>query len=78
MVSDNANNTSDFFKTRADQDDGTEPPNNDCLQKKLGHYIPKCNHGSILVTTRNKEAAVKFADTVEGELGVAGFLVNFF
>jgi tetratricopeptide (TPR) repeat protein len=62
MVIDNADNTSYFFKTRADQDDGTEPPNNDSLQKKLGHYIPKCNHGSILVTTRNKEAAVKFAD----------------
>jgi hypothetical protein len=26
---------------------------------QLGRYIPECSHGSILVTTRNKKAAVK-------------------
>jgi tetratricopeptide (TPR) repeat protein len=62
MVIDNADNTGDFFKTGADHYDGADPPSNGAIQKKLGHYIPKCNHGSILVTTRNKEAAVKFAN----------------
>ena len=26
---------------------------------QLGQYIPECSHGSILITTRNKQAAVK-------------------
>lgn len=30
--------------------------------KKLGDYIPDCLHGSVLLTTRNKKVAAKFAD----------------
>ncbi|KAF5533396.1 kinesin light chain 1 [Fusarium mexicanum] len=31
------------------------------LNEKLGRYIPECAHGSILITTRNKKAGLRFA-----------------
>jgi hypothetical protein len=54
------------------------------LKDHLAHYVPECPHGSLLVTTRNKQAAVKFTrgsarNTIEvGEMGAAesGQLIN--
>jgi tetratricopeptide (TPR) repeat protein len=51
MVIDNADDTQVFFGRPA------EPTTADTssLEGKVGSYIPDCAHGSILVTTRNKE-----------------------
>jgi hypothetical protein len=62
MVIDNADNFADFFTTGTDQHYGSEVLNDIATQHKLNHYIPKCTHGSILVTTRNKETAVEFTN----------------
>ncbi|KAF6829743.1 kinesin light chain [Colletotrichum musicola] len=48
MILDNADDAELFFPT-ANTDDN------------LGQYIPECAHGSILVTTRNKQAGLKLA-----------------
>jgi tetratricopeptide (TPR) repeat protein len=62
MVIDNADDSADFFKTGTDQQHGSEAQTDKAVRPKLNHYIPKCTHGSILVTTRSKEAAFKFAN----------------
>ncbi|KAF6823032.1 kinesin light chain [Colletotrichum plurivorum] len=48
MILDNADDAELFFPTTNTDD-------------SLGQYIPECAHGSILVTTRNKQAALKLA-----------------
>jgi tetratricopeptide (TPR) repeat protein len=62
MVIDNADDSADFFKTGTDQQHGSEVQTDSAIRPKLNHYIPKCTHGSILVTTRSKETAFKFAN----------------
>ena len=49
MVIDNTDDTQILF------------PSSVGREKGLGQYIPKCAHGSILVTTRNKQAGLKLA-----------------
>ncbi|KAB5581159.1 hypothetical protein GE09DRAFT_1168377 [Coniochaeta sp. 2T2.1] len=58
MVIDNADDTQVFFGRRA------EPATIDTsgLEGKVGSYIPDCAHGSVLVTTRNKETGSRLAN----------------
>ncbi|KAB5511470.1 hypothetical protein GE09DRAFT_1270301, partial [Coniochaeta sp. 2T2.1] len=58
MVIDNADDTQVFFGRRA------EPATADTsgLEVKVGSYIPDCAHGSVLVTTRNKETGSRLAN----------------
>jgi hypothetical protein len=59
MIIDNADDCEMFFDSsefRPNQPDGTNQP---ALKPNLGCYIPECSHGSILITTRNKQAGVK-------------------
>jgi hypothetical protein len=51
MVIDNADDTQLFFQLQQE--------NADLTREKLGRYIPECAHGSILVTTRNKQAGLR-------------------
>jgi tetratricopeptide (TPR) repeat protein len=57
MVIDNADNEAAFFET------GSQPtglPADVTKKKPLKYYIPRCTHGSVLVTTRDKAVAVSF------------------
>jgi tetratricopeptide (TPR) repeat protein len=53
MMIDNADDTQLFFHV---QQETVRPQ---C--ERLGRYIPECAHGSILVTTRNKQAGLRLA-----------------
>ena len=58
LILDNADDYEIFFsppKSKINELDSTTGD----TESKLGGYIPECAHGSILVTTRNKKAAVK-------------------
>ncbi|KAK3937089.1 hypothetical protein QBC46DRAFT_417131 [Diplogelasinospora grovesii] len=57
MIIDNADDTQVFFGRR------TEPATADTfsLEGKVGSYLPDCAHGSVLVTTRNKETGSRLA-----------------
>ena len=59
IVFDNADDTQLFFPR---QQEIAGPPH-----EGLGRYIPECAHGSILVTTRNKQAGSRF---VHGRLPI--------
>ncbi|KAH8661696.1 hypothetical protein BGZ60DRAFT_91061 [Tricladium varicosporioides] len=61
MVIDNADNNSDFFDTEEGKFHPPPPTGDKTTVKKLASYIPRCPHGSILVTSRNKEVAINFA-----------------
>lgn len=53
MVIDNADDMQLFFQTKSE--DGADD-NAAREQHNLGHYIPECLQGSVLITTRNKKA----------------------
>ena len=53
LILDNADDYEMFFSARR------AGPNGSGVDGQLGQYIPECSHGSILITTRNKQAAVK-------------------
>jgi hypothetical protein len=61
MVIDNADNNSEFFETDEELLHLPLLAGSQTTLKKLAAYVPSCTHGSILVTSRNKEAAVNFA-----------------
>lgn len=55
MIIDNVDDIELFFPSqRSDLPDAHQQVD------KLARYIPDCNHGSILVTTRNKQVGVRF------------------
>lgn len=58
MVIDNADNTELFFNLH-DQCDASASAHPDG-QGYLRRYLPQCTHGSILVTSRNKQTAIRF------------------
>ncbi|KAH6866069.1 P-loop containing nucleoside triphosphate hydrolase protein, partial [Thelonectria olida] len=60
MVIDNADETELFFPSHQDRDK-TGPSNSKVKEGNLGRYIPVCSHGSILITSRNKQAAFDLA-----------------
>ncbi|KAI3326741.1 hypothetical protein HD806DRAFT_488058 [Xylariaceae sp. AK1471] len=57
MIIDNADNAELFFPTQQNSTNSNSISQNGFLAK----YIPECAHGSILVTTRNKQAGLKLA-----------------
>ncbi|WYZ42126.1 hypothetical protein EsH8_V_001021 [Colletotrichum jinshuiense] len=56
MVVDNADDTQLFFPSPSQGNGANTHPTTEA-QGGLGHYIPECSHGSILITTRNKQTA---------------------
>jgi len=59
MILDNADDTEIFFSSS--EVTSPKPAGTDRIASKgnLARYIPECSHGSILVTTKNKETAVR-------------------
>nr|XP_036579199.1 Nephrocystin-3-like protein 3 [Colletotrichum truncatum]KAF6786685.1 Nephrocystin-3-like protein 3 [Colletotrichum truncatum] len=62
LVIDNADDTQVFFPTNSVHITNT-------TDSGVGRFIPDCAHGSILITTRNKQAAVDLASTSLVEVG---------
>lgn len=62
LIIDNADNSEDFFPSGVTQYQPSKliPDEETPLSPKLREYIPRCAHGSILITTKTKEVAVKF------------------
>lgn len=58
MVIDNADDTELFFNIQR-QDDASVSAHAG-RHKHLGRYLPQCTHGSILVTSRNKQTVIRF------------------
>jgi hypothetical protein len=58
MVIDNADDKELFFGSPADSPSGGGASS---YKGKLGRYIPECTRGSILITTRNKQAGLSLA-----------------
>ncbi|CAI0644717.1 unnamed protein product [Colletotrichum noveboracense] len=52
LVIDNADDTEVFFSSNPTAETGRRTT-------ILGHSIPECSHGSVLITTRNKQAGLK-------------------
>ncbi|KAK2016325.1 hypothetical protein LZ32DRAFT_645162 [Colletotrichum eremochloae] len=60
MILDNADDTEVFFPTQPEQSSASL--NQEKRQGSyMGCYIPECGHGSILVTSRNKQAALRLS-----------------
>ena len=59
MILDNADDTEIFFSSS--EVTSPKPAGTDRIASKgnLARYIPECSHGSILVTTKNKETGVR-------------------
>ncbi|KAF6819161.1 Nephrocystin-3-like protein 3 [Colletotrichum sojae] len=59
LVIDNADDTEVFFpptNKKTDVATANQPSQTDTV---VGHYIPECSHGSVLITTRNRQVGVK-------------------
>jgi tetratricopeptide (TPR) repeat protein len=58
MIIDNADDTEIFFSS---SEAASHNPGSNRLPSEghLGHYLPECSHGSILITTRNKQTGIK-------------------
>lgn len=61
MVVDNADETELFFHSPQDGRASAAAIAAPHVKNKLGYYIPECMHGSILITTRNKQAGLRLA-----------------
>jgi len=59
MIIDNADDCEMFFNSSEVRCNRLEGTNQPTLNPNLGPYIPECSHGSILITSRNKQAAIK-------------------
>ena len=55
MVIDNADDTQLFLRSSRDLENDNPPDQ----EGTLGRYIPECPHGSILITTRNKQTGIR-------------------
>jgi len=60
MVIDNADDTQLFFG-RPEESGSTGTAGQEA---RLGYYVPECAHGSILITTRNKQAGLRLTKGV--------------
>ncbi|KAL0937441.1 kinesin light chain [Colletotrichum truncatum] len=60
MVVDNADDSHLFFQSQRDYHAGvsTDESGAEC---SLARYIPECSHGSVLITTRNKQTGMRLA-----------------
>ena len=59
LVLDNADDARFLLSGQADGVGQGQITNAQVIRKPLREYLPHCERGSILVTTRNKEAALK-------------------
>lgn len=59
MIIDNADDCEMFFDSSVVRSNQLEGINWSTLKPNLGRYILECSHGSILITTRNKQAGIK-------------------
>lgn len=59
MIIDNADDSEVFFKPEKRELSTSGAMTQTPSGVGLGSYIPECSHGSILVTTRNKQAGIK-------------------
>ncbi|KAF1934525.1 hypothetical protein EJ02DRAFT_390527, partial [Clathrospora elynae] len=62
LVLDNLDDARFLISNQADGHDQAQTTNARVIRKPLGEYLPHCERGSILVTTRNKEAALKLVE----------------
>ena len=59
LIIDNADDSHIFFKAAEGEPQSLHYTDDQAVKPLLGRYIPACSHGSILITTRNKQAGVK-------------------
>ncbi|KPM39165.1 hypothetical protein AK830_g7399 [Neonectria ditissima] len=59
MVLDNADNEDLFFHSTQEDHDSHETDNASNPDERLGRYLPQCVRGSILATTRSKQAGYR-------------------
>jgi hypothetical protein len=59
MIIDNADNTEMFFSSIQATSLESEGASRLAQEGNIARFIPKCSHGSILVTTRNKQTGVR-------------------
>jgi Flp pilus assembly protein TadD len=62
LVLDNVDDARFLLSGQADGHNQGQPTNAQAIQKPLREYLPHCERGSIIVTTRNKEAALKLVE----------------
>ncbi|RII17521.1 hypothetical protein CUC08_Gglean002361 [Alternaria sp. MG1] len=62
LVLDNVDDARFLLSGQADGHNQGQPTNAQVIQKPLREYLPHCERGSIIVTTRNKEAALKLVE----------------
>ncbi|GJC93300.1 kinesin light chain [Colletotrichum higginsianum] len=60
MVIDNADDTHLFFPPHSLAAGSTNTNPTTDTQGGLGRYVPECGHGSIIITSRNKQTASRF------------------
>jgi hypothetical protein len=61
-VLDNVDDARFLLSGQADGDSQGQTTNTQVIRKPLREYLPHCERGSILVTTRNEEAALKLVE----------------
>jgi hypothetical protein len=62
LVLDNVDDVRFLLSGQADGDGQGQTTNAQVIRKPLRRYLPHCERGSILVTTRNREAALKLVE----------------
>lgn len=62
LVLDNVDDPRFFLSGQGNGDSQGQTTNTQVVQKPLREYLPHCERGSILVTTRNKEAAIQLVE----------------
>jgi hypothetical protein len=62
LVLDNVDDARFLLSGLANGDGDGQTTNAQIIRKPLREYLPHCEHGSILVTTRSKEAALKLVE----------------
>ncbi|KAK2794333.1 hypothetical protein FQN52_008691 [Onygenales sp. PD_12] len=68
MVLDNADDVQMFFGPDSSLPSTHAEPSEFRAGTQLRHYIPNSSHGAILVTSRNKSAAVKFTKSIGADI----------
>ncbi|KAK2789171.1 hypothetical protein FQN53_002396 [Emmonsiellopsis sp. PD_33] len=68
MVLDNADDVQMFFGPDSSLPSTHAEPSESRAGTQLRHYIPNSSHGAILVTSRNKSAAVKFTKSIGADI----------
>jgi hypothetical protein len=61
MIIDSADDSEVFFGSSKAVAGELEGRNGSALEGRLGHFIPECSQGAVLITTRNKQTGFKLA-----------------